>query len=211
VQPSSGPLEGGTQVVAKTSGFDPSQPAQVQLGGTTLVGAVTGSGASQTVSFRTTLATASGLTDVTLSQGVLVATLQGGFTFDAARVTNYCQAKLTSAGTLPVIGFSGSPSLSTGDFAITLSNALPNKYGLFFFGTSPSNIPFYGGKLCVSSGGLQRGPTVLTNANSFVSCPFPVTPALVGTNRYIQWWFRDPADPFSVGLSGGLRVLGFYP
>jgi hypothetical protein len=38
-----------------------------------------------------------------------------------------------------------------------------------------------------------------------------VSPAMVGTNRYIQWWFRDPADPFTVGLSGGLRVLGFYP
>jgi hypothetical protein len=209
--PTSGPLEGGTVVVAQTSGFDPSQSAQVQLGGTTLVGTVAGSGAGQTVTFRTTRASASGATDVTISQGVLVATLTSGFTFDAARVTNFCQAKLTSAGTLPVIGFSGSPSLSTGDFAITLSNALPDKYCLYFFGESPlTNTPFYGGKLCVA-GNIKRGPTVLTNANSFVSCPFPVTPALVGQNRYFQWWFRDPADPFSVGLTGGLRVLGFYP
>ncbi len=209
--PTSGPLEGGTVVVAQTSGFDPSQSAQVQLGGTTLVGTVAGSGAGQTVTFRTTRASASGATSVTISQGVLVATLTSGFTFDAARVTNFCQAKLTSAGTLPVIGFSGSPSLSTGDFAITLSNALPDKYCLYFFGESPlTNTPFYGGKLCVA-GNIKRGPTVLTNASSFVSCPFPVTPALVGQNRYFQWWFRDPADPFSVGLTGGLRVLGFYP
>ncbi len=210
VSPSSGPREGGTQVVAQTSGFDATIPAQVQLGGTTLVGTVTGSGPSQTVSFRTTLATP-GLTDVTISQGVLTSTLSGAFTFNAPIVSNYCQSKLTSASTLPIIGFTGSPSASTGDFAITLSNALPNKNCLYFYGATPSNVSFYGGKLCVSTGGIQRGPTTSTNSASAVSVPMLVSPAMVGTNRYIQWWFRDPADPFTVGLSGGLRVLGFYP
>ena len=210
VSPSSGPREGGTQVVAQTSGFDATIPAQVQLGGTTLVGTVTGSGSSQTVSFRTTLATP-GLTDVTISQGVLTSTLTGAFTFNAPIVSNYCQSKLTSASTLPVIGFTGSPSTSTGDFAITLSNALPNKNCLYFSNFTPSNLSFNGGKLCVSSSGILRGPTSSTDANSFASVAFPVTPATIGTNRYFQWWFRDPADPFTVGLSGGLRVLGFYP
>jgi hypothetical protein len=210
VSPSSGPREGGTQVVAQTSGFDATIPAQVQLGGTTLVGTVTGSGPSQTVSFRTTLATP-GLTDVTISQGVLTSTLTGAFTFNPPIVSNYCQSKLTSASTLPVIGFTGSPSASTGDFAITLSNALPNKNCLYFSNFTPSNLSFNGGKLCVSSSGILRGPTSSTDANSFASVPFPVTPATIGTNRYFQWWFRDPADPFTVGLSGGLRVLGFYP
>jgi hypothetical protein len=143
---------------------------------------------------------------------VLVATLPGGFTFDPARVTTYCQAKLTSAGLLPVIGFTGSPSASTGDFAITLSNALPNKVGLYFHGavaTAPFQS-FYGGKLCVQPP-TQRGPAIQTDANGFASSPFVVTPAMVGTDRAIQWWFRDPADANTVGLSRGLRVLGFYP
>jgi hypothetical protein len=117
---------------------------------------------------------------------------------------------VTTAGTIPVIGFSGSPSVSTDDFELTLSNALPDKYCLYFYGTSFSSVPFYGGKLCVATN-VMRGPTVQTNSQSFATCPFEVTPALVGQNRYFQWWFRDPADPFSVGLSGGLRVLGFYP
>jgi hypothetical protein len=25
-----------------------------------------------------------------------------------------------------------------------------------------------------------------------------------GTQRRYQWWFRDPADPFTIGLSEGL-------
>ncbi|MFM7298768.1 MAG: hypothetical protein ACKO4Q_16305, partial [Planctomycetota bacterium] len=212
LQPTSGPLEGGTQVVAKTTGFDPSQPAQVQLGGTMLVGTVTGIGAAQTVSFRTKLATASGATAVTISQGVLTATLPSAFTFDPARISLYCQAKLTSAGTLPVIGFTGSPSLSTGDFAITLSNALPNKSGLYFHGAvaTPPFQSFNGGKLCVQPPTL-RGPVIETDASGFASSPFVVTPAMVGTDRAIQWWFRDPADPNTVGLSRGLKVIGFYP
>ena len=210
VLPTSGPREGGTLVVAQTSGFQEGLPAQVDIGGTALVGTVAGSGNAQTVTFRTTLA-APGASDITISQGVFTATLAGAFTFNAPIVTNYCQSKLTSAGTLPVIGFTGSPCLSTNDFALTLSSALPDKSCLYFFGLNPlANTPFLGGKLCVG-GSTKRGPSTLTNASSTATSPFPLTPALLGQNRYFQWWFRDPSDPFAVGLSGGLRVLGFYP
>jgi hypothetical protein len=178
-----------------------------------LVGTVTGSGPSQTVSFRTTLATP-GLTDVTISQGVLTSTLAGAFTFNAPIVSNYCQSKLTSIGTLPVIGFTGSPSLSTNDFTITLSNAVPNKLGLYFYGTwNPPPYSFFnGGKLCVSSPFL-RSPVVQIDAAGFASCPFPVTPAMLQNTQPIgiEWWFRDPDASFTCGLSGGLKVQNFYP
>jgi hypothetical protein len=36
--------------------------------------------------------------------------------------------------------------------------------------------------------------------------PFAVTGLLVGQKRYIQWWFRDPLDPFGRGFSAGLEV-----
>jgi hypothetical protein len=29
---------------------------------------------------------------------------------------------------------------------------------------------------------------------------------MVGTTLYYQYWFRDPADSFGVGLSEGLEV-----
>jgi hypothetical protein len=210
VLPNSGPREGGTLVMAQVSGFDPSLPATVAVGGAAVVGTVANSVAGQAVSFRTVLANASGLSSVTIAQGPLQAALDNAFTFEPPRVSTYCQAKLSSAGTLPVVGFLGSPSVATDNFTLTLSDALPDKYCLYFFGNAQSNTPFYGGKLCVSAF-VQRGPTVQTNSQSYATCAFDVTPALVGQNRYFQWWYRDPADPFSVGLSGGLRVIGFYP
>jgi hypothetical protein len=203
--PTSGPLEGGTTVVVQTSGFQDGVPAQVAIGGTTLAGVVSGSGASQTVTFRTTLATASGPSDVSITQGVFHAVLPAAYSFDAPRVIGYCTAKLTGQGTLPVIGFSGSPSVTTGDFAITLSNALPNKTAQYFYGPATSNFPIYGGTLCVG-GSVIRGPMSATNAQSAASVPFAVTGLLVGQKRYIQWWFRDPLDPFGRGFSAGLEV-----
>jgi hypothetical protein len=61
--------------------------------------------------------------------------------------------------------------------------------------------------LC-AGGSVVRGPLTSTNAASFATSPFPVLPALVGTKRYFQWWFRDPLDPAGSGrgLSAGLEV-----
>jgi hypothetical protein len=207
LSPTSGPLEGGTTVVVQTSGFQEGVAAQVTLGGATVAGVVAGSGASQTVTFRTVLASASGPSDVNITQGVFNAVLPSGYAFDAARVIGYCTAKLTGQGTLPVIGFSGSPSVTTGDFAITLSNALPNKTAQYFYGTTASNFPLFGGFLC-AGGGVVRGPLTSTNASSAAATPFPVLAPLVGSKRYFQWWFRDPLDPAGSGrgLSAGLEV-----
>jgi hypothetical protein len=205
LSPTSGPLEGGTTVVVQTSGFQEGAPAQVVLGGKTVVGTVVGSGANQTVTFRTTLATASGPSDVNITQGVFNAVLPAAYTFDAPRVIGYCTPKPTSQGTVPVIGFSGSPGVAAGDFRITLSNALPNKTAQYFYGPATSNFPIYGGTLCVG-GSITRGPMSATNAQSAASVPFAVTGLLVGQKRYIQWWFRDPLDPFGRGFSAGLEV-----
>ena len=208
LSPTSGPLEGGTTVVVQASGFQEGVPAQVTLGGTTVAGLVAGSGANQTVTFRTTLAAASGPTAVDITQGVFNAVLPAGYSFDAPRVVRFCAAKITGQGTLPVIGWTGAPSATTGDFAITLSSALPNKTAQYFYGDSNNNFfPFFGGTLCVAVN-VTRGPLSSTNASSAASVPFPVNASLIGRKRYFQWWFRDPLDPagFGRGLSDGLEV-----
>jgi hypothetical protein len=142
---------------------------------------------------------------VSITQGVFNAVLPAGFSFDAPRIVGYCTPKTTSQGTVPLIGFTGSPSVTTDDFRITLSNALPNKTAQYFYGPATSNFPIYGGTLCVG-GSVIRGPMSATNAQSAASVPFAVTGLLVGQKRYIQWWFRDPLDPFGRGFSAGLEV-----
>ncbi len=207
LSPASGPREGGTLVTVQTSGFQDGSPAQVSLGGATVAGVVAGTGANQTVTFRTVLANASGPSDLTISQGVFVASLAAAYSFDAPRVVPYCVAKVTGQGTIPFVGFEGSPSVSTGDFRVTLSNALPNKTAQYFYGTAQSTIPLFGGTFCVG-GSVVRGPLSSTNAGSFASVPFVVQASLVGAKRYFQWWFRDPLDPAGAGrgLSDGLEV-----
>jgi hypothetical protein len=209
--PISGPLEGGTTVVVQTSGFQEGVPAQVSLGGFTTDGSVVGSGLNQTVTFRTLLASAPGTSGLLITQGVFQTSLANAFTFDAPRITAYCEAKLTSQGQLPVIWFTGSPSGSTGDFRITLSNALPNKTAQYVYGQSQNDFPLWGGKLCVAQG-IVRGPVTVTNGSGGASVAFNVVPGLVGSTRYFQYWFRDPQDPagFGYGLTGGMRVE-FYP
>jgi hypothetical protein len=51
-----------------------------------------------------------------------------------------------------------------------------------------------------------RGPQTTTSPTGTASYPVNITPAMVGTTLYYQWWMRDPADPQTVGLSDGLQV-----
>jgi len=69
---------------------------------------------------------------------------------------------------------------------------------------NPENRPT-DGVLCTKAP-ITRSPILQTDAASAADLAIPVTPAMVGTTRYYQWWFRDPQDAFSDGLSNGLEV-----
>ncbi|HTF89057.1 MAG TPA: VCBS repeat-containing protein [Planctomycetota bacterium] len=118
----------------------------------------------------------------------------------------YCQAKLTSIGTLPSIGFTGTPSVSAQNFVITLSNGAPNKPSLGLFSqTGASNSPFQGGTLCLAAP-VQRLPGQLISAQGTAAYSIPVSGPMVGTSRWFQFWFRDTQASFGSGLSNGLSV-----
>lgn len=119
--------------------------------------------------------------------------------------TSYCVGKVTSAFTLPTIGFTGSPSLSAANLVVTLSGAIPTTNSTVFWGAQPATTPFNGGTLCIAPP-LFRGPVTLTSGAGGASFAVTILPAMVGTDRRFQWWFRDPADPFQVGLSNALTV-----
>jgi hypothetical protein len=85
---------------------------------------------------------------------------------------------------------------------------LPQKLGLFFSSaTGPASVPFHNGTLCLQSP-FTRSPVLhLDGAGSAIQ-PIAVTPAMVGTTRWYQFFHRDPANADGTGLalSNGLAV-----
>jgi hypothetical protein len=117
----------------------------------------------------------------------------------------YCTAKITSQLTLPAIGWTGTTSQAANDLVVTLDQAVPNKNGIPFWGVQPAAIPFQGGTLC-AGGNVTRGPLTPTDGQGAAAYSVPISPAMIGTTRYYQWWFRDPQAAFGSGLSDGLAV-----
>jgi hypothetical protein len=130
-----------------------------------------------------------------------------GVTFAGSCTTpvTYCFPKVTSAFTVPTIGSNGSPSLGAGSFAVTLTQALPNKNGILFYGSTQAAAPFQGGFLCVLPPTV-RMPVLTTDSSSSAVQPIAIDASMVSTTRYYQWWFRDPQDANTTGLSAGLIV-----
>jgi hypothetical protein len=118
----------------------------------------------------------------------------------------YCTAKTTSGLTLPAISWTGTPSQAANNLVVTLSDAVPNKTGLVFWGPQPASAPFQGGFLCVG-GSTARGPATVISSTGAASTAIAISAPMVGTTSYYQWWFRDPASPSTTGLSDGLQVI----
>jgi hypothetical protein len=132
----------------------------------------------------------------------------------------YCTAKVNSLGCTPTLGASGSPSASggAGSFAVVAGNLLNQKAGLVFYGYLPLAGPFQGGFKCVAAPTVRTPLQGTGGASSGSSCTGSlaydmgariasgVDPQLVcGAIVYVQCWSRDPADPFTTSLTGGLR------
>jgi uncharacterized lipoprotein YmbA len=129
--------------------------------------------------------------------------------------SNYCTAKANSAGCVPSIGASGTPSATAGSgFIVSTSNVLDNKLGLYFYSKSgPNAAPFQGGTLCCgpllvraplqSSGGSPPcGGSYKFDFNAWIATG--ADPALIaGQQVWMQTWSRDPgfAAPKNIGLS----------
>jgi hypothetical protein len=130
----------------------------------------------------------------------------------------YCTAKTNSAGCVPAIAFSGSPSASAGSgFLIQASMVLDLKFGLLFYGKNgPASSPFQGGTLCATppltgtpiqnSGGTPPcDGTYSFDFNTFIASG--QDPALVaGQMVNAQYWSRDPglAPPNNTGLTDAI-------
>ncbi|MFT7485601.1 MAG: serine protease AprX [Candidatus Paceibacteria bacterium] len=121
--------------------------------------------------------------------------------------TKYCSAKLTSLFTLPSISHLGVPSVSSGNFQVTVESAVPNKNALVFWGPGSASAPLQGGTLCVQTP-LTRGSVLTTDAMGSAVWDVDLSGEMAGTAEFYQIWFRDPQDlsGFGSGLSDGLAV-----
>lgn len=137
----------------------------------------------------------------------------------AAPPSVYCTAKTSSLGCIPSISFSGAPHASGATPFHIKANAIANqKNGLLIYGFQAGSGAFQGGTLCIS-GGLRRTPPQnsggsASGANCSGSFDFDMQAHLqsgldplltVGVRVNAQFWYRDPLDAWTSGLSNALE------
>jgi hypothetical protein len=120
---------------------------------------------------------------------------------------SYGTGKTTSAGLEARLEPRGIASERDDAFFLRVSNGLPSVNGIVFFGPASAAVPFFGGTRWVA-GPIQRMPVVQLDSNGALDIHIPIDASMVGTDRYFQFWFRDPAHPdgTTVGLTNGVKV-----
>ena len=134
-------------------------------------------------------------------------------------------AKLNSAGCVPTLALNGAPSASASSgFTLDAAQVVNQKAGLLFYSLQGrQNAPFGGGSLLVVPP-LRRTPPLdsggsLVGADCSGSFHFDFNawiasgadPALqLGATVDAQYWYRDPAATFPIGLTAGAH-FGIRP
>jgi hypothetical protein len=129
----------------------------------------------------------------------------------------YCATKIDSNFCASQIGFAGYAKVSgTSAFDISLSGASNNRNGLLFYGYGTHIAPFQGGALCcqppvrrtqLQSTGGTVGVSDCTGSmhfdfNAYVRSGVD-SQLYAGRTVATQYYYRDPMDPYRVGLSNG--------
>jgi hypothetical protein len=112
-----------------------------------------------------------------------------------------------------VIACQGVASLSIADsFSVDADQVLNQKAGILFWGPAASSSPFKGGTLCVqppvkrtpvqSSGGTVGTGDCSGSYSFHFSHAYMASKGIVaGETIHAQYWSRDPASAFNVGLT----------
>lgn len=141
------------------------------------------------------------------------------FAFDLSLgvVSNYCGGGTHSLGGSAIMSATGSTSISANDMGLFVSQAVPNRPGIFFYGPNQIAVPFGEGTRCVGGSIFRLPPAVTTSVLGTASRPLDFTSAptggvgagsiLPGSEWNFQFWFRDPpGGPSGFNLSDGLNV-----
>ena len=133
---------------------------------------------------------------------------------------NYCSSTPNSASPSgSFMGFSGSASYTANDLVLECYGAVPNQFGIFYYGPQQVSTPFGNGTRCVGAGflGTFRLPVIQTDSfgDATIALDYSQPPMNSGNGLIIdgmefnfQFWFRDPqAGGSNFNLSDGLRVI----
>lgn len=125
--------------------------------------------------------------------------------------TAYGPAKVHSGGGIAELRATGETSLLFGPFQLSLVGGVPLRPAMVYSSNAPASTPMLGGTLLIAQP-LAREIAWQTDVFGEVISTYTVQPAQVGTTRYFQCVFRDPASPDGTGLgfSKALRI-GFCP
>ena len=129
-------------------------------------------------------------------------------------IGNYCMSAVNSTGLPARIGYQGTALISQNDLVLQVSDGVPFKPGIFFFGSHETQIPFGEGYLCVTGSQHRLAPVVRLDAFGAGSFALDFTDPLsaaslisAGSNWNFQFWYRDP-QPVGHGfnLSDALKA-----
>jgi len=125
----------------------------------------------------------------------------------------FCTSLPHSGGVRARLAASGSISIARNAFILSVTDAPPNKPGLFFYGLNQVNQPFGEGRRCAGGAVDRIQPFATTDSTGSIVRPLDfdlpygsaITSGPPGVN--FQYWFRDPAGgPSGFNLSDGLHV-----
>ena len=147
--------------------------------------------------------------------------LAGGTGGDACETpSNYCSTTPNSANPFGAfMGSSGTASYSANELILECYGAVPNQFGIFYYGPNQVSAPFGNGVRCVGAGilGTFRLPVIQTDGigDASYALDYSQAPMSSGSGAIVdgvefnfQFWFRDTAGGGSgFNLSDGLKVV----
>ncbi len=123
---------------------------------------------------------------------------------------NYCQTSPNSVGSGSILGYQGTPNLSTNNFELLATGLPPNSSGLFYYGTNAAQQPFGNGVRCVGGTTFRLGVVVADffgDANQLLNYGALPGQILAGSTWRFQYWYRNPAGGGAgYNLSDALEV-----
>lgn len=134
-------------------------------------------------------------------------TYAGPAAVECAAPTSYGPAKVHSGSTIARLLYLGEPSLTFGPLQLRLESGAPLRPAVVYSSSAPAATPMLGGTLLIAQPFARE---VFWHLDVFgdATSTYAIQPSLVGSTRYFQCVFRDPAHPdgTGIGFSKALRI-----